>query len=96
MWTITREDPEEVYRQLKPYIDHVHVKDATYINKKLTHKLLGRGDVPLAKALDALQKGGYRGYYSFEWEKMWAPEIEEPEVAFADFPQAMKRYMQGG
>jgi sugar phosphate isomerase/epimerase len=93
MWTITGEDPEGVYRQLKPYIVHVHVKDATMINNKLTHKLLGKGDVPLAKALGALKNGGYRGYYSFEWEKLWAPEIEEPEIAFADFPKAIKRYI---
>ena len=24
------------------------------------------------------QMDGYKGYYSFEWEKLWHPEIAEP------------------
>ena len=30
----------------------------------------------------------YDGYVSFEWEKYWHPEIEEPEVALPDFINA--------
>ena len=30
-----------------------------------------------------IKKGGYKGYDSFEWEKLWHPGIEEPELAFA-------------
>ena len=28
---------------------------------------------------------GYDGWYTFEWEKRWHPEIEEPEVAVPAF-----------
>ena len=38
-----------------------------------------------------LAKGGYRGYYGFEWEKAWHPEIEEPEVAFPHYAEFMRR-----
>jgi hypothetical protein len=31
---------------------------------------------------------------SFEWEKYWRPEIEEPEVALPDFVKAMKAIFQ--
>ena len=29
-----------------------------------------------------LVKNDYKGYYCFEWEKKWHPEIEEPELSF--------------
>ena len=34
------------------------------------------------QAVSLLKAGGYDGYYSFEWEKWWHPELAEPEVAF--------------
>ena len=34
---------------------------------------------------------GYDGYYSLEWEKMWHPEIEEPEVAFPQYVEYMRK-----
>lgn len=91
MWTVTGEDPVEVYRNLKPYIRHVHVKDAKKVNDKLQYTLLGKGDVPVIPALKALARDRYKGFYSFEWEKLWHPEIAEPEVALADYPKAMKK-----
>jgi len=36
----------------------------------------------------------YDAYVSFEWEKYWHPEIEEPEVALPDFVKAMKEVDQ--
>ena len=94
MWTITREPPEQVYSKLKPYIYHTHIKDAKMIDGKPQYKLLGQGEVPIFEAIDVLNKGGYKGYYSFEWEKMWHPEIDEPEVALADYPKAMTRHFK--
>lgn len=49
-------------------------------------------EAPLKEAIDALKTGGYAGYYSLEWEKMWHPEIPEPELAFADYPKAIQKY----
>jgi len=40
--------------------------------------------------VEALDKLNYSGYISFEWEKYWHPEIEEPEIALPDFMSAMK------
>jgi sugar phosphate isomerase/epimerase len=42
---------------------------------------LGEGDVPLDSILALLQAQGYDGWYTFEWEKRWHPELAEPEVA---------------
>ncbi len=43
-----------------------------------------------------LVRGGYRGYYSFEWEKAWHPEIQEPEVAFPHYAKLMRRVPDRG
>lgn len=91
MWSVTKEPPAEVYKKLKKYIRHTHIKDGKMVGGKIQYKLLGRGEIPLFEAIDILSKGGYKGYYSFEWEKLWHPEIEEPEIALADFTQVMRR-----
>ncbi len=92
MWTITKEPPGIVYEKLKKYIRHTHIKDAKITGDKIEYTRLGQGDVPIFAAIDILEKGGYKGYYSFEWEKLWHPEIEDPETALADYPKAMEKH----
>ncbi len=92
MWTITKEYPTMVYEKLKKYIHHTHIKNATLADGKINYVLLEKGEVPIFEAIDALVKGGYKGYYSFEWEKLWHPEIESPEVALADYLRAMTKH----
>jgi sugar phosphate isomerase/epimerase len=94
MWTVTKEPPAQVYQKLKKYIHHTHIKDAKLVDGKPQYTLLGQGDVPIFEAIDSLSKGGYRGYYSFEWEKLWHPEIAEPEIALADYPTVMKKHFK--
>ena len=38
-----------------------------------------------------LAANDYKGFYCFEWEKKWHPEIEEPEVAFPQLRQGRGR-----
>jgi sugar phosphate isomerase/epimerase len=92
MWTITKEPVTEAYNRLKKYIHHTHIKDAKLVDGKPQYTRLGQGEVPIFEAVDALSKSGYKGYYSFEWEKLWHPELEDPETALADYPVAMKRH----
>lgn len=96
MWTITQEPPKMVYDKLKKYIKHTHIKDAKLLPEgKLDYTMLGKGDVPIFEAIDLLAKDGYKGYYSFEWEKLWHPEIAAPEIALADYPIAMQQHFAG-
>jgi sugar phosphate isomerase/epimerase len=92
MWSVTKEAPSDVYRELKDHIRHTHIKDGRMIDGKEHYVLLGRGDAPVAGAVKALQQGGYDGFYSLEWEKWWHPEIDEPDVALSQFPTEMKKY----
>ncbi len=96
MWTITKEPPAQVYAALKPYIRHAHIKDAKLVNGEAHYVFLGKGEVPIFEAIRLLQKGGYKGFYSFEWEKMWHPEIAEPKLALADYPKAMAAFARRG
>ena len=95
MWTVTKEAPAVVYKKLKKYIKHTHIKDAKILtNDKLQYVFLGQGDVPVFDAINILEKDGYKGYYSFEWEKLWHPEIPEPELALADYARVMKKHFR--
>ena len=42
---------------------------------------------------EALRTGGYQGFYCFEWEKVWHPEILEPEVSFPQYAKVMREYL---
>ncbi len=95
MWTVTKETPAVVYKKLKKYIRHTHIKDAKILpGDKLQYVFLGQGDVPIFEAIDILAKDGYKGYYSFEWEKLWHPEIPEPELALADYEKVMAKHFR--
>ena len=84
-----------------PWVRHTHLKDSvppTTPNpgpQDRRYVLVGTGEVPVRKQFETLARHGYRGYYSFEWEKRWHPEIEEPEVAFPDFARAAREYLRG-
>ena len=92
MWSITKEPPAQMYDQLKKYIYHTHIKDAFLTEKGETYTLLGEGNSPVKEALHALKSGGYAGYYSFEWEKLWHPEIQEPEIAIPHYAKNFANY----
>ena len=92
MWSVTKEPPARVHEQLRKYIRHTHLKDARLVNGQLQYVLLGQGEAPISEAVKALNQGGYEGFYCFEWEKLWHPEIEEPEIALAHFPREIRKY----
>ena len=94
MWAVTKESPALVYGRLKKYIHHTHIKDLKFVDGKEQYVLMGKGDSPIFEAIDILAHDGYKGYYSFEWEKLWHPEIAEPELALADYPKAMKQHFR--
>ena len=89
-----KEEPEETVRRLGSYIRHTHLKDSVAAGNDRRYVLTGTGTVPVRRQVEALQKIGYRGFYSFEWEKRWHPEIEEPDVAFAQYATVISEYLR--
>lgn len=92
MWSVTKEPPAQAYARLKKYIQHTHIKDLLLTNDKEEYVLLGKGNTPVFEAIDLLAKNNYKGYFSFEWEKLWHPEIAAPDVAIADYAKVMKKH----
>jgi len=88
------EDPEVTWRELGPWIHHTHLKDSRVVNGEPHYVLTGKGDVPVQRQIEILWRGGYSGYFCFEWEKMWHPDIEEPEIAFADYARVAGGYVE--
>ena len=94
MYSITKEPVSKVYNTIRSYIRHVHIKDAKLTNNKVNYVLTGEGEIPIHQALRLLYQSGYKGYYSFEWEKLWAPEIEDSEVAALHFKNNFKKFIK--
>jgi sugar phosphate isomerase/epimerase len=79
------EEPEFTVKQLGPWIRHTHLKDSVGSGEDRRYVLTGRGNVPVQRQIEALRSIGYKGFYCFEWEKLWHPDIDDPEIAIADY-----------
>lgn len=90
---VAGEKPEETYRQLGRYTRHTHLKDSVPQGNERRYVLTGTGEIPIKETVKVLAAGGYKGYYCFEWEKRWHPEIEEPEIAFPHYAKVMREYL---
>ncbi len=88
------EPPADTYAAIGRWIRHTHLKDSTPAGTDRRYVLTGTGDVPVKSQVQVLVTAGYKGFYCFEWEKKWHPEIEEPEVAFPHFAQTMTQYLE--
>jgi len=88
------EEPEYTVGELGTWIRHTHLKDSVPAGKERKYVLTGRGDVPIQRQVQALRKIGYKGYFCFEWEKAWHPDLEDPEIAFADYAKVVGGYFQ--
>ena len=83
IWDIAHSDRvygegwQTFYEFIRPYIQHVHLKD--HIDGTLT--LPGDGSIPIRPIVDRMISDGYDGYFSLEWERKWHPEIGKIEPA---------------
>jgi sugar phosphate isomerase/epimerase len=87
------EEPEFTVKELGAWIRHAHLKDSIGSGENRKYVLTGRGNVPVRRQVSALEPIGYKGFYCFEWEKRWHPEIEDPEIAIADYAHVMRQYL---
>lgn len=90
------ESPDHSVAELGHWIRHSHLKDSMPApdGKGRQYVLTGQGDVPVKAQVQALRKIGYKGYYCFEWEKVWHPDLLEPEVAFPDYVRVVSGYFK--
>jgi sugar phosphate isomerase/epimerase len=95
-----KEQPATTYETIAPYVRHTHLKDSRPAagaerpeGDGIRYVLTGEGTVPVRDAVRVLARGGYKGYYGFEWEKGWHPEIPDPEVAFPHYVDVIRKYL---
>lgn len=93
-----KEQPADTWKALGKWTRHTHLKDSvqkpgTTAVEDRQYVLVGKGEVPVKEQVKVLASAGYKGFYCFEWEKKWHPEIEEPEVAFPHYAKTMAEYL---
>jgi sugar phosphate isomerase/epimerase len=59
-------------------------------HREADYVLFGGGEFPAEECSRLLKDSGYEGWLSLEWEKMWHPQIEIPEVALPLFASKMR------
>lgn len=85
----SNEEPEHTVKQLGQWIRHTHLKDSVGSGEDRKYVLTGRGNVPVERQIKALQSIQYKGFYCFEWEKVWHPDLQDPEIAIADYARVV-------
>lgn len=90
---VAGEAPADTYAALGRFVRHTHLKDSRADGPNRRYVLTGAGEVPVKTQVAVLAKAGYQGYYGFEWEKRWHPEIEDPEVAFPHYARTVGAYL---
>jgi sugar phosphate isomerase/epimerase len=91
------ETPSEVYDLIGQRVLLAQVKDARRAPDRADGwqlTLLGQGEVPVREMLDLLDRGGYQGWISVEWEKRWHPEIEDPELALPQHIELLRAWQR--
>ena len=70
---------EETWCYIGDRIAHVHIKDGFDRRDPEWHDwqytCLGKGAVPIGSVIKLLERAGYQGYYSLEWEAAWRKEL---------------------
>jgi sugar phosphate isomerase/epimerase len=85
------EDYNDTWSLLKDKIENVHVKDAEQYSpaeEELT--LCGEGKVPIPGIVEMMLGDDYDGFFEFEWEKAWHPELTGPEKALPHYIEYMR------
>ena len=86
------EEPEKTVENLGAYIKHVHIKDLRGSKDQVTYCLMGEGELPVERFINALRSVIYEGYLSFEWNPEWEAELADPEIVFPHFVTYMERF----
>ena len=86
------ESPEETVKNIGEYIKYTHIKDSKVVDGSVVYKMMGEGDIPFAKVIEALKTINYNGYVTLEWVKRWAPELSDAGIVFPHYANYMSKY----
>lgn len=84
-WKRGEENPSVTWESVASHTSHIHVKDSVSRPSPdggaFTYVLPGEGEFPMVELRTALQKSGYAGGLSLEWERLWHPYMPPLEDA---------------
>ena len=75
----------ELLPEIHPWVRQVYVADLVREAGGQRWVFPGEGGVPLRETIAWLDAAGFEGFYSFKWEKIWNPDLPEPEIAMPRF-----------
>jgi sugar phosphate isomerase/epimerase len=88
------ESPERTAAAIGDRLMHVHIKDGARSPDVEENRLLGDGTVPVPAIVRILASRGYEGWLSVEWEKLWQPRIEEPDIALPQYADRLREILR--
>ena len=94
-YRLYHEEPEKTIENLGAYIKHVHIKDLKGSGEAVTYCLMGEGELPTERFINALRSIIYDGYLSLEWNPAWMAELADPDIVFPHFVTYMERFEKG-
>ena len=71
-------------------VAHAHVKDAAREGEGWRFTPLGDGELPVPDLLGHLARRGFAGAVSVDYEKLWYPELDEPERSLPQHSRALR------
>jgi sugar phosphate isomerase/epimerase len=88
-----REAPAATWARLGRWVHHTHLKDSVPAPRGVRYVLTGEGTIGVRDVVRVLAAAGYEGYYGFEWEKQWHPDIADPEIAFPHYAELLGTWL---
>lgn len=83
------------YAIIGKHVVYCHVKDAIRTpDGKIKPVAFGTGQAPIHEFVEIIKKDGRDIYLSCEHEKMWHPELSEPEEEFPSYLQQMRQLLK--
>lgn len=83
------ETPAQSIINLGAYVRQVHMKDS---DDAETYNLIGEGNLPVRKVMEALSSIDYDGFISLEWKPEWMEDLTDADVILPHFVNYMERF----
>jgi sugar phosphate isomerase/epimerase len=85
-WRKGGEDPLVTWAAIRERVVHVHIKDSIPVpsaRHPFTYVMPGEGGFPWLRLRGELERTGFAGPVSLEWEKLWHPYLPSLDAALA-------------
>ena len=96
-WRLGGDPVQSTWRQIGGLVRHVHVKDSIdrpSARHPYTYVLPGEGQMPWNELILLLEREGFAGCISLEWERFWHPYLPPLREALARFKPANRATLE--